>query len=397
MSILYISYEGMMEPLGQSQVLSYLERSSESPIHLISFEKPGDWKNTELRQRITARIERSGIVWHPLPYHRKPSALATAFDIFAGMAVGTYLVVRHKLAIVHARSYVPATMALAIKRLTGAKFVFDMRGFWADEPVDGAIWPRGGVLYRVAKAMERLFLLRSDAIISLTHAAAKEIAGFPYLAGGHAPISVIPTCADLERFAPGARQATPAAPFTLGYVGNVGHWYMFDEVIRCFAALTSILPESKLLVVNRGQHEFIREQIRLAGLPTEHVELITAEHGEMPRLVRRMTAAVMMARPAYSHLARAPTKLAEFLGCGVPCLANDGIGDVSEILESDRVGVVLRDASDKGRKAAIGSLVGLTRDAGTVDRCTTSARATFSLESGVIAYGAVYRELTRTK
>lgn len=41
--VLYMSYDGMLEPLGQSQVLAYLERlSADRTIHLISFEKPQD-------------------------------------------------------------------------------------------------------------------------------------------------------------------------------------------------------------------------------------------------------------------------------------------------------------------------------------------------------------------
>ena len=78
-------------------------------------------------------------------------------------------VLRHHLRIVHARSYVAAVMALALKRLTGAKFVFDMRGFWADERIDGGLWPRDGRMYRVAKWFERRFLLNADHVVSLTH------------------------------------------------------------------------------------------------------------------------------------------------------------------------------------------------------------------------------------
>ena len=43
--ILYISYDGILEPLGQSQVLSYLEKlSKKRVVHLISFEKHSDKK-----------------------------------------------------------------------------------------------------------------------------------------------------------------------------------------------------------------------------------------------------------------------------------------------------------------------------------------------------------------
>jgi hypothetical protein len=43
--ILYISYDGMLEPLGQSQVLAYREKLAPGRrIHLVSFEKTGDWR-----------------------------------------------------------------------------------------------------------------------------------------------------------------------------------------------------------------------------------------------------------------------------------------------------------------------------------------------------------------
>ena len=143
-------------------------------------------------------------MWHPLRYHKRPSALATAWDIASGIVVGLLLVLRYRLRIVHARSYVPSVMALAIKRLTGAKYLFECRcGFWADERVDGGLWPREGRMYRVAKWFERRFLLTADHVVSLTQAAVAEIQRFPYLADGHMPpLSVIPTCADLTRFAP---------------------------------------------------------------------------------------------------------------------------------------------------------------------------------------------------
>jgi len=41
--VLYISYDGLMEPLGESQVLSYLKGLSKSyQIYLLSFEKKQD-------------------------------------------------------------------------------------------------------------------------------------------------------------------------------------------------------------------------------------------------------------------------------------------------------------------------------------------------------------------
>ena len=125
--VLYISYDGMLEPLGQSQVLAYLKRLAAGRcIHLISFEKAVDWVDATARERTMQDIADAGIIWHPLRYHKSPSVIATAWDIAYGTLVGLWLVRRYRLEIVHARSYVSSVIALALKHLTGVKYLFDM-------------------------------------------------------------------------------------------------------------------------------------------------------------------------------------------------------------------------------------------------------------------------------
>lgn len=394
-SVLYISYDGMLEPLGQSQVLAYLKRLAVGErIHLISFEKAHDWANVTERNRIASDISDAGIVWHPLRYHKRPSALATAWDIVCGIAMGLWLVLRHRLRIVHARSYVPSVMALALKRLTSVKYLFDMRGFWADERVDGGLWPRSGRMYRVAKEFERRFLLAADHVVSLTQAAVREMARLPYLQGRMPPVTVIPTCADLARFTPMHRVSEDGG-FMLGYVGSVGTWYLFDEVGACFAQLLRMLPDARLLIVNRGEHAFIRERLTAAGVPDAAVELTSAIHAEVPRQMARMDAGIFFIKPAFSKQASAPTKLAEFLGCGIPCLGNAGVGDMTEVLEGEQVGVALTSFDEAALKHGLHQLLELVADPETRARCVSAAQRHFSLEEGVARYRSIYESITQ--
>lgn len=389
----------MLEPLGQSQVLAYLKRLAGSRrIHLISFEKAADWAQVKERERIATDVARAGIVWHPLRYHKRPSALATAWDIACGISVGLWLVLRHRLRIVHARSYVAAVMALALKRLSGAKFVFDMRGFWADERLDGGLWPREARMYRVAKGFERRFLLGADHVVSLTHAAVREMQRFDYLHGRMPPVTVIPTCADLARFAPQPRAGFAregANGFVLGYVGSAGTWYLFDEVAACFVQLLRMRPDAQLLIVNRGEHAWIRERLAAAGVPTAAVEMTSATHIEVPRYMSRMDAGVFFIKPVFSKQASAPTKLAEFLGCGIPCLGNEGVGDMAAVLQGEQVGVALKDFDEMSVAAGLAQLLALAADPNTRARCVGAAKKHFSLDEGVSRYRAIYDELSR--
>ena len=390
--VLYISYDGMLEPLGQSQVLAYLEKLAPGRrIHLISFEKPNDWHDEAQRKAVGKRIADTGIHWHPMRYHKSPSAPATAYDIMVGSACAIAIAQKHRLGIVHARSYVAALIALAVKRLTGAKFLFDMRGLWADERVDGGLWPRDGRLYRMTKALERRFILAADQVVTLTHASASEIRCFDYLAHRSPPIEVIPTCADLDRF---SIQGPPALnPFVLGYVGSVGTWYLLDEMLHCFRLLQATNPSARLLVVNRNEQEMIRTRALEAGIDPGSIDIVAADHQDIHEQIARMTAAMALIKPCYSKIASAPTKLAEYLGCGVPCLGNSGVGDVAEMLEGKQVGVAIDGFSDKELSEAVGRLRTLATNPETQRRCRAVAEELFSLDGGVAAYDSLYRSL----
>ena len=391
--VLYISYDGMLEPLGQSQVLAYLEGLAPGRhIHLISFEKSADWRDTDRRNAMLRRMGGANIEWHPLRYHKRPTAPATAYDIALGSARALAIAQSHGIGIVHARSYVAALIAMVVKTATGAKFLFDMRGFWADERVDGGLWPADGRLYRIAKALERRFLLAADHVVTLTHAAEAEIRRFDYLRDRVPPISVIPTCADLDRFT--IQGAPQREPFVLGYVGSVGTWYLLDEMLQFFRLLKEARPDARLLVVNRGEQQRIRDRATANNIDVSTLEIMAAEHRDMPRLIGRMSAGMALIKPVYSKVGSAPTKLAEYLGCGVPCLGNAGVGDMVRVLEERETGIGLPGFTEDQMREGIGRLLALTERPGLQQQCRKVAAELFSLEAGVAAYRSIYDRLS---
>lgn len=390
--ILYISYDGMAEPLGQSQVIAYLERLADgNMIHILSFEKPADLADDAKMAVPRARLAAAGIGWTPMRYHKRPSAAATLYDIFRGQVMALRLARKMRAEIVHVRSYVPALIALPVKRLTGAKLLFDIRGFWADERVDGGLWSADGRIYRTVKRLERRLFRAADSIVTLTEASVPAIEAFSYWDGPPPPITVIPTCADLDRF---DIRCEPHKALTVGYVGSVGTAYFFDEALRLFLEIRRRRPEAKLLVVNRNDHNLIAARLHELKVPKNSVKVVAAEYSEVPGYINEMTIATAFYRPEFSALGRAPTKLAEYLGCGVPCVGNTGVGDMESILEGDGTGVLLRafDASSLGRAAD--RILALSADPLVRARCRNTALTRFSLMGGVTAYRSIYSRLT---
>jgi len=396
-AILYISYDGLLEPLGQSQVLNYLcELSEGHRIYLISYEKASDWGKVAHRNSTKQKLKEHDIRWSPLRYHKRPSALATSYDLLLGMVLSFWLCIRYRINLVHARSYPPSVIALVMKMMFGCRFIFDMRGFWADERVDGGLWQTQGRLYRIAKWFEQRFLLNADLVVSLTHAAVTEMRQFPYLQGSMPKFEVITTCTDLDLFKPDFSKCTSLQmqqPFTLGYVGSVGVWYLFDETLKCFKLLQERVPNARLHILNRGSHSYINERLTLHGIDLKSVLVETADHVGVANAMQQMDAGIFFIKPVYSKTASAPTKLGEFLGCGVPCLGNSGVGDMASILENEKVGVALYSFSQPSMEEAIDQLLKLANDPEIQERCRQVALKFFSLDEGVKTYDKIYSEL----
>jgi glycosyltransferase involved in cell wall biosynthesis len=372
--VIYVSYDGAAEPLGQSQVVAYLERLARvCDIELISFEKPSDE-----REAVGARLASAGVGWHPLGYHRRPPVASTAFDVWRGTRRIKELASRIEgPLIVHARSYVPALMALQAGLGQRARFLFDIRGFWADERVEGGIWRRQGPLYRLAKRYERRFFAEADAVVTLTRASVDQIRA--WMGSNGATVDVIPTCVDVDSYAESTRGDRPAR---VVWAGTVGGWYDFATGVALARQIG--LP---LRVLTRQVDE---ARNALDGLAAE-VKSIPA--GRMPEELSPGDVGLCTVRPSFSKLASAPTRVAEYLAAGMPLAVLTGVGDLDELVAAERVGVSLSESDPSSIEAAAEELRSLSADPATPARCREVARRWFSLEHGVESYLALYRRL----
>ena len=398
--VLYVTYDGLLEPLGQSQVLTYVERlARQTPMTVLSFEKPADLARADAVEAMHERLRIAGVEWCRLTYHKRPSLPATAWDIGQGVRVARTVRRRRGTTVVHARGYVPSVIARALKRSHGVKFLFDMRGFWADEKVDGGHWSRTSLPYRLAKRWERVFFEEADAIVSLTEAGVKNFPSLGYRLQPGALIDVIPTCADLDAFAPGPRDETLARRlalgdrFVIGYVGTLSSWYLRHETLAYLAQLARVMPRACVLFVTREDHGVLRRDAERAGIAADAIVLTSAEFRDMPAHMRLMRLGVFLIKPCFSKTGSAATKLAEFLGTGVPVVINDGIGDSGRIVRDFEVGVVLPGTTPDAFEASLPDVGALIADPRVADRCRTTARRIFDVNAGVARYQALYARL----
>lgn len=351
--VLYISYNGMLDPLGQSQVIPYLRELSSEGVRftLLSFERAaqgaaGAAHCEKLRRELAAH----GIDWHWLRYHQRPSLPATLYDVMAGVRYAQRLVRRKRIEMVHARSHIPATIALMLKKRFDLKMIFDVRGLMAEEYVDALHWREGSVPFRLTKTMERRALRASDGVVTLTERIWPIIKDWDGLRGRTVAHEVIPCCADLElfRFDPQAREGRRAElslqdRFVLVYSGSIGGWYLTDRMTDFFVELLRRRDDAHFLWLTLGQRELIDNLMRERGIGSERYTVRAAASADVPSYLSASDAGVAFYKPGFSKLATSPVKVTEYLACGLPFIINAGIGDADALVRRESVGALVND------------------------------------------------------
>ena len=350
--VLFISYNGMLDPLGQSQVLPYLREMARNQIRftILSFERAAAFAaaGANKREQLRDELSRENIQWHALRYHQRPSVPATMYDVLAGIRHAKRLVRQNRIQLVHARSHIPATIAIPLKKISGVKMVFDVRGLMAEEYVEANHWREGALPYRLTKAMERRAFAAADGVVTLTEKVWPLIQEWDGLRGRKVSHEVIPCCVDLNvfRFNPEQRRAKReelglGERLTLIYSGSVGGWYLTEEMADFFVQLLAKRSDAHFLWLTPGSRELIDNVMKDRGLDHTHYTVKKVPSAEMPSYLSAGDAGIAFYKPGLSKMATSPVKVTEYLACGLPVILNAGIGDSDEILSQSNVGAVI--------------------------------------------------------
>ena len=296
-----------------------------------------------------------------------------------------------KVSIIHARSYIPAAVALVVYKLTGTPFIFDMRALWPEELITAGRLKRGGLIHRILVRIERACLKHAAAVVSLTDAAVDYLKKTYPEELQSQRIAVIPTCADLERFVPAEKGGQGKVYSCVGTV--LSGWFLIDRLSSFFHVVATHDPDARFEIITRDDPVVVQKKLggdsafqarfKVFGLPSDQVHAAVQKH----------YASTMFFTPGVSKLGSSPTRMAEILGCGLPVVANDGVGDVAAIVLRYQVGVVVEGNSQTEMEKAYSSLVELIKDPELPSRCRKAAEEVFSLESGTRAYDQLYQDI----
>ena len=402
-TFIFVSIDGMTDPLGQSQVLPYLVGLAKkgNTIGIVSCEKKENWDlNSNLIKEI---LNDANISWSYCFYKTgKPFISQLQNYLSLKKIVINEIKKNNGDVILHCRSYLPSLIGLYSKKRFNTRFIFDMRGFWADERIEGGIWKKnniiGSLLYYYFKKKEKELLINADHIISLTNKAKETILHWE-LFNDSSKISVIPCCADLQHFSKeninttklnSIKEELPLLKnkFVLSYVGSLGTWYMAEEMLMFFKIL-SIKTESVFLIITKDNPNLIYDAAKKAGVDFDKLVIISSSRIDIPYYILLSSASLFFIKPTFSKSASSPTKMGELLSMGVPIITNTGIGDVDVIIEETTCGVLIANFNNQSYETAIDDL--LKNRSTYKNNTVATANKYFSLNDGVEKYSTVYQ------
>jgi len=334
--VLYLTYDGMTDPLGQAQIWPYLSclRDRGHSITIVSFEKQvGEERLTAQR----AQLQSAGIRWKSFPYHKRPAIFSTLWVLWRMRQGASRILREEKFDIVHARSYLPAMVGLVLRRVHKIKLV------------------------------DR--------------------------------VTVIPCCLDVSLFRPSSGEPlrqkwfdrlniAPARQVIL-YHGSWGTWYLTREVMRLMRIAKLENQNFILLVATPQPAALVLADAQAEGVATEDVRVVSVGHRDIPELLSVARLAVFFIAPVFSKQASSPTKLGEIVACGVPLITNTGVGDNDRLLRQESAAALVDDFSPESLKRAVRKMTSID-----VPQFSGELVGFFALGKGVDSYDKIYKELT---
>jgi glycosyltransferase involved in cell wall biosynthesis len=288
-------------------------------------------------------------------------------------------------------------MAQAVARLRGIPWLFDVRGFLSREYVDAGRWRARGALARLAQSFEDALMRRADGLVFLTRRGAAA-------AGSVAvsrPQAVIPCAVDLDRFSFRAESRVRVrAALRLGdapvavYSGSLGSWYLPEAMFDFVGASRVELPGLHFLILT-PQREIAERAAAGKGLLSS-TRVVSVSPEEVPDYLSAADFGLSFIAPAPSKAASSPTKLGEYLSCGLPVVLNAGVGDADD-LGGEAAWVLVRELAGPGYTEGACRVKGLLARPDRRELARALAADRFSLATAIESYDRLYRETVSSR
>jgi glycosyltransferase involved in cell wall biosynthesis len=170
-------------------------------------------------------------------------------------------------------------------------------------------------------------------------------------------------------------------------------WFKLDWLAGFIAVAANAQPTLQFRLTTLDDPAVVRKGLGLEESLLDRLMIERCPSHRVHEVLQGQIASLMFFSQGLGKLGSSPTRMAEVLGCGVPVVANDGVGDVANIVRDHHVGVLVKSKEPADLLAAWSELQDLLLDPGLAQRCRETAERHFSLTAGTRAYAGLYEQV----
>ena len=400
--ILYLSADGILQPLAYSQVARILMGLADRgfDIDLLSAERPEDLENWTRVSTLESELSSRGVSWQRVTWKRG-SAADTGSNLTALFRATRERCARGGVRLLHCRGYHTAGVAWPVHRRHRIPYLFDARGYWIDERADEGRWFRHPLALRAARGVEKRLYLDAEAVVTLTRIQQDDLVRGSLGFVCQAPVQTIPTCADYDAFRPDLPEAPgpwqevwkqAGARRIVAIVGSINASYRTDETLRLAHLILQHTQDAFLLVLSAQVEEFERRLSSL-GIDPERYAVRRANHTDMPQWLRRADWALSLLGQQRAKRASMPTKLAELFAAGVRPIHYGCNDEVTGWVKRAGSGYTLESLRERDLATCAQHIASANRPANELVVARERTREHFSLQSGLARYEQLFARL----
>ncbi|MBU1909615.1 MAG: glycosyltransferase, partial [Verrucomicrobia bacterium] len=330
-------------------------------VSLLFFAPIGEGLRPSLKQRwreAEAQISRDftgplNKLWSP------PSRFRAAWDEGATLSgwIRRNLGPRQPL-ILHCQSPMATRIGLEARRRLPVKVINYVLGLMYAEFRENTLGPSAhGLPGEMEGETRRLYdfememALEADAVISISDAMTRFLTDRFRVPSDR--ITIIPCCVDTRRFTgdPARRKQIRDElglqdRFVLVFCGGIRWWQLPEQGILVFKALKQIRPNAHYLALAADPPRMLA-MLRAAGVAERDATVRRVTHAEMPGYLAAADLGLMTRANSIASIVSSPIKFSEYLASGLPVIIHPNIGDYSELVQKEVLGVVVPHEADE--------------------------------------------------
>ena len=130
---LFITYDGLLDPLGKSQIIPYLKLISnkQRKINVVSFEKIENLQKRKINS-MSEHLLKYNIIWNYNKFSNNFGKIGKVYDLFKMFFSSLIIIKKKNVQIIHTRSHIPGIVGYFLKKIMYKKLIFDFRGLWVE-------------------------------------------------------------------------------------------------------------------------------------------------------------------------------------------------------------------------------------------------------------------------